>query len=233
MGPNTQRPPTEVTIQVDKIEKDATRTLRQASRCQHIKDRITLEVTGRCTPQRIEGYQRLDVAACLAIIADTNADSAFEAEFADELAEILADKANVLATKPGLVWKVARARDRYHTEHRNSNERAKNELDQFFNDKLTHPQDGLKHLAKAVNEGNAQPLLVLARPWCGPAGEPVGSLTSGPDDVDAIGRYSWGSILAGNLRHQEASLTSFMDNYKHEISIPPPNSKPNRSPQKM
>lgn len=84
-------------------------------------------------------------------------------------------------------------------------------------DSFAHKSKGLKHVSRAVHDGNAQPLLRVKRPWEGPAWEPPGSLASNLPEVDAVGRFTCGASYAGNLKYQKANARDVMEEYKDGV----------------
>ena len=55
-------------------------------------------------------------------------------------------------------------------------------------------QDGSKgqgRISKALNPPSAQPILYLARDRPGPKGQPLGSTTTDPNEIDGIVRRAW------------------------------------------
>ena len=63
-------------------------------------------------------------------------------------------------------------------------------------------QDGSKgqgKISKALNQPPAQPILYLSRDKPGPRGQPIGSTTTDPKEIDRIVRHAWNSIYSGNV----------------------------------
>ena len=57
-------------------------------------------------------------------------------------------------------------------------------LHQRFQQKLNDRKDGVNLACKVLAAPMANPLLAVARGKVGPKGEPVGSITTSPDEVD-------------------------------------------------
>ena len=56
---------------------------------------------------------------------------------------------------------------------------------------------------------NLPPLLFASRTSVGPQGQPVGSITSVPDEVDKIARDAWDPIFEGNVPDLQATAQCF------------------------
>ena len=47
---------------------------------------------------------------------------------------------------------------------------------------------GIKHMSRAIHDGNAQPLLALVRTQVGTNGEPIGAIATDPVEVDSTAK---------------------------------------------
>ena len=57
------------------------------------------------------------------------------------------------------------------------------------------------------------PLMALMRPEKGPRGQPKGSVTTSPAEIDAIIRKTYGKIYAGNVTNQEEKTEQYLEKY--------------------
>ncbi len=82
------------------------------------------------------------------------------------------------------------------------------------------------------NRGQGKPLIALRRKEKGPRGQPKGSITTDPDEVDEIIRKAYGKIYDGNTKEPEKLRDAYMENKKISYTRVW-KQKPNHSPEKI
>ena len=61
-------------------------------------------------------------------------------------------------------------------------------------------------------------MVSLKRDETGPRGEPAGSITTDPQEVDKVVRRSWGQVYAGNVEGDlEAQADEFTEAYERQL----------------
>ena len=63
----------------------------------------------------------------------------------------------------------------------------------------------------------ASPLLALTRPKKGPRGQPKGTITTSPKEVDEISRGSYGKIYKGNVEDKGGLVDKYTEEYDQFI----------------
>ena len=67
------------------------------------------------------------------------------------------------------------------------------------------------------NRTKAKALIALRRTARGPRGQPKGSVTTDPDELDSIIREAYGKIYDGNAKDQEGLKEAYLKDYKQYI----------------
>ena len=74
---------------------------------------------------------------------------------------------------------------------------------------------GQWNLMKSMErKGHVKPLVALRRKTKGPRGQPKGSVTTDPDEVDGIIREAYGKIYDGDVKDQEKLKEEYFEEYK-------------------
>ena len=76
---------------------------------------------------------------------------------------------------------------------------------------------GLKHINKRLCAKRARPLLAVVRDRTGPAGEPTGSVTTDPGEIDEVAIRAWSSIYAGASGDRAERAEKFLEQYNEHI----------------
>ena len=83
--------------------------------------------------------------------------------------------------------------------------------------KLHDKTQGARTLRAALNSKPAKPLTALQRDTEGPQGQPIGSTTCDPKEVDAIARRAWKTIYDGNHTKTNQLIHNFFRKYNPHI----------------
>ena len=76
---------------------------------------------------------------------------------------------------------------------------------------------GQWNLNQDMGKKEAAPLLAVKRPKVGPRGQPKGTITTSPKEVDQITRDAYGKIYKGNVDDQEGTAEKYIKEYKQFI----------------
>ena len=84
-----------------------------------------------------------------------------------------------------------------------------------FNDSVKGP----KAIKKALDTKPIRPLTAVVRDIEGPNGQPKGSVTCDPQEVDAITRRAWGRVTKGNNKNKNQLIHKFFREYAEYIYV--------------
>ncbi len=78
-----------------------------------------------------------------------------------------------------------------------------------FDDK----KKGIRNLSSAISKPPSRPLLHAKRTKIGASGQPIGSYTTNPAEVDSIAKEAWQQIYQSNVEDMAAAVTNFVCKY--------------------
>ena len=80
-------------------------------------------------------------------------------------------------------------------------------------EKMEDPTKGIKAMSCALSATPSRPLLHAKRDKVGPNGQKIGTITTGPREVDSIATRAWKAIYYGNQDDLVQSVRDFKEKY--------------------
>ena len=77
-------------------------------------------------------------------------------------------------------------------------------------------------LNRDTRGASTMPLLAVLRNRSGPQGQPKGTITTDPKEIDEIARTEYGKIYKGNVADQRRHADAYLENYREYILEAPP-----------
>ena len=114
---------------------------------------------------------------------------------------------------PTLTWHM----NKYKVRDHEASKREVHCRHQMRKRKLADNKTGHKAIKAALDTKPVKPLTALTRDIQGPQGQPKGSTTCDPQEVDAIARRAWGAVYEGNVHNHNTTIHNFCRNYANYI----------------
>jgi hypothetical protein len=183
--------------------------LKQARRCEQINHRIMLRKD--VEEEKKTKYDELNAITAKGIRKHLDVKDEKEKDFDAKLSRYLKKEVEEEMLGPTLKLQI----QKYHKEHdkwRQKAVRKQKEVDQKL---FAQKGKGHWHLMKSMqNRTKAKALIALRRTTRGPRGQPKGSITTDPEELDRIIRDAYGKIYDGNVEDQEGLKKAYMDKYE-------------------
>ena len=107
---------------------------------------------------------------------------------------------------------------RYHGEYEKWRQKAVRKQKEVDQKLFEQKGKGHWHFMKSMqNRTNAKALIALRRTTKGPRGQPKGSITTDPEELDQIIREAYGKIYDGNSKDQEGLKEAYLRKYEQHI----------------
>jgi len=186
----------------------AVEKLRQARRCEQAAYRISIKdkESGR---KNEEEYTKLNEAAFEKIIKKADVHDEEERNFAQAIKQGFAGRPMNTMQIPMLKRQAAK----YHQRHDALKAKAKAQSEKVRQKIYRAKGGGQWKLNKALNEKMASPLLALERRRKGPKGQPKGTITTSPSEIDGIIQEVYGKIYEGNVRNKKENTDRYFEEY--------------------
>ena len=104
----------------------------------------------------------------------------------------------------------------YYDKHKLAAQAAATRSKELATNRLADPNTGPKSITRALATQIPQPLVCIKRKRPGPNGEPVGTYSTDPTEIDEEGRHQWGKIYGGNFKDEKKAVKYLMANY-HDV----------------
>ena len=132
-----------------------------------------------------------------------------EREFAQKLEQEFTGKPMNTMQVPMLKRQAAK----FHQKHDALKVKARTENEQVKQRMYRAKGGGQWKLNKALNEKMASPLLALVRRKKGPKGQPKGTITTSPSEIDEIIQDVYGKIYEGNVKDKKENTERYFREY--------------------
>ena len=145
--------------------------------------------------EKQEEYWKLNEAAFSKILKEVDQHDDEERAFANTLEQGLAGKPMNLMQVPMLKRQAAK----FHLRHDALRVKAKVESEEVKQNMFRANGGGQWKLHKALSSSNSSPRLALTRTRKGPKGQPKGTITTSPKEIDGIIQEVYGEIYKGDV----------------------------------
>ena len=198
---------------LDDLEKEANRCQKQSRRLHHIADRSTLLNNPQCSPDIADQYFRLNDAAFQLHHEHTDFNDQYEADLDLRSSSIKEERT------PGHYWVFKNAAATIAAKHATISQAAIARSKDLAAERFSNPLSGPKAITCALKGSGPQPLICVQRKRAGPKGEPQGTFTTDPAEIDRERRHQLGEIYGGNFKNEDQSVKSFLSNYAKDLFI--------------
>ena len=182
--------------------------LKQARRCEQAAYRIGIkDKEGNRSNQ--EEHRCLNGVAYETIAKHIDVHGQEERNFKNNLQDNFAGKDFNTMQIPML----KRQAERYHQKHDTMRRKAIAEDEAVKQQIIRAKGGGQWKLSKALDEKDANPLTALTRMERGPKGQPKGTVTTSPQEIDGIIRKVYGKIYKGNVSNHEENAKEYFRQY--------------------
>ena len=106
-----------------------------------------------------------------------------------------------------------RQAEKYHQKHDTMRRKAIAEDEAVKQKTFRAKGGGQWRLSKAMDDREANPLTALTRLEKGPKGQPKGTITTSPKEIDEIIRKVYGKIYKGNVKDHEENAKEYFRQY--------------------
>lgn len=187
--------------------------LRQARRCDQIAYRIQKYHGDKDDEDKKAKYQQLNKEAWSNISKNYTEMDDEEKDFVDKMAKRIEKNSMNMMDVPAY----KRQALHYHKKHDAYKVRSAEETARCRQKLYEAKGTGQWALSRDLGRKAAAPLLAVRRPKAGPRGQPKGTITTSPKEVDQITRDAYGKIYKGNVKNQEETAKRYIEEYKQYI----------------
>ena len=186
--------------------------LKQARRCEQVSHRI---IKGREESEdKKQKYRILNKEAIKGISKALDLGDKEDLAFGTKLEKYNTEEIKEEMMVPTIELQSKRYHKSYEKWRRQTIEAQRKEDQKNFKKKGKGQWNLMRSMEK---RGQGKPLIALRRKVKGPRGQPKGSVTTNPDEVDSIIRAAYGKIYDGNAKEPAKLKEKYLEDYKKFI----------------